>query len=143
MPSQESKSKGHSKTSKVIKQKPPSNFYSKSVRYKLICNQFAEQREKQGKSNVKQEIQAKVAQSQKEVVLKKEESKEKELITKVAIEEVVIDHATLNRSYPEVEYPNNITREDNNINLVIIGHVDSGKSTLTGHLLYKLGAVTN
>jgi len=26
--------------------------------------------------------------------------------------------------------------------LVIIGHVDSGKSTLTGHLLFKLGEVT-
>lgn len=33
--------------------------------------------------------------------------------------------------------------EDDNrtINLVIIGHVDSGKSTLTGHLLYKLGKI--
>lgn len=31
---------------------------------------------------------------------------------------------------------------DNNINMVIIGHVDSGKSTLTGHLLYKMGQVT-
>lgn len=27
------------------------------------------------------------------------------------------------------------------LNLVIIGHVDSGKSTLTGHLLFKLGKV--
>jgi len=27
--------------------------------------------------------------------------------------------------------------------LDIIGHVDSGKSTLTGHLLYKLGEVSN
>jgi hypothetical protein len=63
MPSRESKSKGHSKTSKVIKQKPPNNFYSKSVRRKIVCNLFAEQREKQGKTNVKQEIQAKVAQS--------------------------------------------------------------------------------
>ena len=27
------------------------------------------------------------------------------------------------------------------INLVVIGHVDSGKSTLMGHLLYKLGTV--
>ena len=26
--------------------------------------------------------------------------------------------------------------------MVIIGHVDSGKSTLTGHLLYKLGLVS-
>jgi elongation factor 1 alpha-like protein len=31
---------------------------------------------------------------------------------------------------------------DNNINLVIIGHVDSGKSTLTGHLLFKLGEIS-
>jgi GTPase len=62
---------------------------------------------------------------------------------KVLSEEIVLDHATLNKSYPEVEYTNNITREDNNINLVIIGHVDSGKSTLTGHLLYKLGEVSN
>lgn len=28
------------------------------------------------------------------------------------------------------------------INLVVIGHVDAGKSTLMGHLLYKLGNVT-
>lgn len=27
------------------------------------------------------------------------------------------------------------------INLVIIGHVDSGKSTTTGHLVYKCGGV--
>ena len=27
-------------------------------------------------------------------------------------------------------------------NIVITGHVDSGKSTLTGHLLKKLGLVT-
>jgi elongation factor 1 alpha-like protein len=29
----------------------------------------------------------------------------------------------------------------NEINLVVIGHVDAGKSTLMGHLLYKLGYV--
>ena len=34
-----------------------------------------------------------------------------------------------------------IEEESKMINLVIIGHVDSGKSTLMGHLLYKLGAV--
>lgn len=33
--------------------------------------------------------------------------------------------------------------DDRNLNLVVIGHVDSGKSTLTGHLLYKLGQVGN
>lgn len=75
--------------------------------------------------------------------MKKEESKEAPTLIKVFSEEIVLDHATLNKSYPEVEYTNNITREDNNINLVIIGHVDSGKSTLTGHLLYKLGEVSN
>ena len=31
--------------------------------------------------------------------------------------------------------------EKSNINLVIIGHVDSGKSTIVGHLLYLLGHV--
>jgi len=25
------------------------------------------------------------------------------------------------------------------LNLIIIGHVDHGKSTLTGHMLYRLG----
>uniref|UniRef100_A0A6G1S2V2 HBS1-like protein n=2 Tax=Aceria tosichella TaxID=561515 RepID=A0A6G1S2V2_9ACAR len=29
------------------------------------------------------------------------------------------------------------------LNLVVVGHVDSGKSTLVGHLLYKLGQVSN
>ena len=29
------------------------------------------------------------------------------------------------------------------INLVVVGHVDSGKSTLMGHLLYKLGSVNS
>jgi elongation factor 1-alpha len=27
------------------------------------------------------------------------------------------------------------------VNLVVIGHVDSGKSTTCGHLIYKLGGV--
>ena len=28
-----------------------------------------------------------------------------------------------------------------NINLVVIGHVDSGKSTTAGHLIYKCGGI--
>jgi len=32
-------------------------------------------------------------------------------------------------------------KEKPHINLVVIGHVDSGKSTTTGHLIYKQGAV--
>ncbi|VFQ75245.1 unnamed protein product [Cuscuta campestris] len=32
-------------------------------------------------------------------------------------------------------------KEKKHINIVIIGHVDSGKSTTTGHLIYKLGGI--
>ena len=30
-----------------------------------------------------------------------------------------------------------------NLNVVVFGHVDSGKSTTVGHLLYKLGVIDN
>ena len=33
------------------------------------------------------------------------------------------------------------SKEKNHINLVVIGHVDSGKSTTTGHLIYKCGGI--
>jgi elongation factor 1-alpha len=32
-------------------------------------------------------------------------------------------------------------KDKTHINLVTIGHVDSGKSTTTGHLIYKLGGI--
>jgi elongation factor 1-alpha len=32
-------------------------------------------------------------------------------------------------------------KEKNHMNLVVIGHVDSGKSTSTGHLIYKCGGI--
>lgn len=32
-------------------------------------------------------------------------------------------------------------KEKTHVNLVVIGHVDSGKSTTTGHLIYKLGGI--
>jgi elongation factor 1-alpha len=32
-------------------------------------------------------------------------------------------------------------KEKVHINIVVIGHVDSGKSTATGHLIYKLGGI--
>jgi elongation factor 1-alpha len=32
-------------------------------------------------------------------------------------------------------------KEKAHINIVVIGHVDSGKSTTTGHLIYKLGGI--
>ena len=35
-----------------------------------------------------------------------------------------------------------MSRKDKvHINLVVIGHVDSGKSTSTGHLIYKCGGI--
>ena len=55
----------------------------------------------------------------------------------------MVDKATLNRAYPEINYAHQINDQETSLNLVIIGHVDSGKSTLTGHLLFKLGEVTN
>ena len=32
-------------------------------------------------------------------------------------------------------------KEKQHINIVVIGHVDSGKSTTTGHLIYKCGGI--
>lgn len=32
-------------------------------------------------------------------------------------------------------------KEKAHINLVVIGHVDAGKSTTTGHLIYKCGGI--
>jgi elongation factor 1-alpha len=32
-------------------------------------------------------------------------------------------------------------KEKSNLNVVVIGHVDSGKSTSTGHLIYKCGGI--
>lgn len=71
------------------------------------------------------------------MILKKEKSFNKE-------EEP--DHKTLNQNYPDVSYADQnflsaMEQENKTINLVIIGHVDSGKSTLMGHLLFKLGVV--
>lgn len=50
----------------------------------------------------------------------------------------------MNREYPDIQYDSALVQPtDNNVNMVIIGHVDSGKSTLTGHLLHKLGHISS
>lgn len=72
-----------------------------------------------------------------EIMYKKKEKEE---------EEEVIDYKTLNQIYPDVQYVDVQTGEEtkqdgNRLNLVIIGHVDSGKSTLMGHILFKMGRV--
>ncbi|GAB1287331.1 Elongation factor 1-alpha 2 [Apodemus speciosus] len=51
--------------------------------------------------------------------------------------------------YPEPEspqcqslpHPGRMGKEKTHINIVVIGHVDSGKSTTTGHLIYKCGGI--
>lgn len=37
--------------------------------------------------------------------------------------------------------PGKMGKEKTHINIVVIGHVDSGKSTTTGHLIYKCGGI--
>ncbi|CAL5990963.1 Elongation_factor 1-alpha [Hexamita inflata] len=34
-----------------------------------------------------------------------------------------------------------VNMRKNHINIVVIGHVDNGKSTLAGHLIYKYGDI--
>ncbi|TRY83230.1 hypothetical protein DNTS_032506 [Danionella cerebrum] len=41
----------------------------------------------------------------------------------------------------KVVYSKNMGKEKIHINIVVIGHVDSGKSTTTGHLIYKCGGI--
>ena len=57
----------------------------------------------------------------------------------------MVDKEKLNEAYTEVSFDASSLKlthtETSNLNLVVIGHVDSGKSTLTGHLLVKLGYV--
>lgn len=48
------------------------------------------------------------------------------------------------KSYPKIDYGKKFEVKENekpSINLVIIGHVDSGKSTMIGHLLYLLNEI--
>jgi elongation factor 1 alpha-like protein len=49
-----------------------------------------------------------------------------------------------NLKYPKIDYKLEEEKENKpDINIVIIGHVDSGKSTLMGHLLYLQGEVSD
>ena len=49
----------------------------------------------------------------------------------------------LNADNPDKDYGIVVNKEtlQRNINMVIIGHVDSGKSTLMGQILHKLGQI--
>ena len=62
--------------------------------------------------------------------------KEKQLISVTELNNI--------KSYPKIDYGKKYTSDDNakpTINLVIIGHVDSGKSTIVGHLLCLLNVL--
>merc|ERR1712038_2013199 len=44
-------------------------------------------------------------------------------------------------NFKTLQLYNTMGKEKDKINLVVIGHVDSGKSTSTGHLIYKCGGI--
>jgi translation elongation factor EF-Tu-like GTPase len=78
----------------------------------------------------------------------------KKIEKKVENDFIQVSHEKLNQIYPEVSYQlskgHKTVQEEShvhqglpNMNLVIIGHVDSGKSTLMGHVLFKKGVVSN
>ena len=43
--------------------------------------------------------------------------------------------------YSSSRQTSRMPKEKIHINIVVIGHVDSGKSTTTGHLIYKCGGI--
>lgn len=107
---------------------------------------------KEGKTNVKKDIQAAMIVKKQSDEKEKQDAVDKEMekkIKRIAKQEIeVVDVKKLNEKYPDTEYfyDNKLIEptdeEKKNLNIVIIGHVDSGKSTLTGHLLYELGQVS-
>lgn len=52
---------------------------------------------------------------------------------------LLLQAATFFSGFPKKKTPSSMSKP--HINVVIIGHVDSGKSTTTGHLLYKCGSI--
>merc|ERR1712168_99424 len=49
------------------------------------------------------------------------------------------DHQVRTKSVPTIKMPKG--KDLTHINIVVIGHVDSGKSTSTGHMIYKCGGI--
>jgi polynucleotide 5'-kinase involved in rRNA processing len=97
---------------------------------------------------VQKQIEEERKAKEKELAAQEEtkEVKPKKKVKEETKVEVSVDKSVLNETYPEINYckPEELTDvEDRDLNIVVIGHVDSGKSTLTGHLLYKLGHISN
>lgn len=81
--------------------------------------------------------------SKKESYVSATSSSSMSVSTKENKKEEILSLKDLNnlKSYPKIEYGKKYINNNNEkpkINLVIIGHVDSGKSTIVGHLLYTL-----
>jgi polynucleotide 5'-kinase involved in rRNA processing len=81
--------------------------------------------------------QAKIDEEKKfNMKMNKRVEKDETLFQKVSKE-------TMNKLYEDVDYgvAYDVEAAKKKINMAIIGHVDSGKSTLMGHLLTKLGHI--
>lgn len=99
-------------------------------------------------------MQAQIEEEKKAVNDKYEQKRKKQLgknqdMQQPEFQVEYMDKETLNAPYPDVVYKmgNEVIEaseeEKQNLNLVIIGHVDSGKSTLSGQILLKFGHVTS
>ena len=82
-------------------------------------------------------------EEEKKVVLQKEESKESAKEEKKEEKKrKEPDIKKFNEAYPSISHSEIEGPTKPHLNLIVIGHVDSGKSTLNGHLLFKLGHVS-
>ena len=83
-----------------------------------------------------------IKKEEEKLALVKEESKESKTSTKEKEEKKEIDLKKFNDAYPSISHSEIEEGTKPHLNLIVIGHVDSGKSTLNGHLLFKLGHVS-
>lgn len=94
-----------------------------------------------GKGKVLTEIEPKQSRQLSTLVEKRQDLKEK---LKRSAEPSAKDKETLKRQAVQTmkEYEDSVRGAKPRINLIVIGHVDAGKSTLVGHLLFKLGQIS-
>lgn len=62
-------------------------------------------------------------------------------MTLISISDCINSRNICSRDYCLFKRFANMGKEKGHINIVVIGHVDSGKSTSTGHLVYKCGGI--
>ena len=130
------------KTIQALIDKKAKNLKEGKVNKKAVQEQKFKQIEEKKEATTKQIVEGKVKRDQEKLRQKKnifvEETNEngKE-------EYVKIDRKILNKPHEEVNYGVEVDLDEarKEMNLVIIGHVDAGKSTLMGHLLIDLGEV--